>query len=396
MRLGWICIDKPTRNKKMIEYVMDILWMALAAMPFVVGVTQPTGINASNLGAATRTVGRTNQSSVISDILAGLNLLTGQGETLNAAELAKLRKQGQTTDKRIKQLEDAIKKGGRPGKMAKWQAELAKLTAANTGRDSKIAELSSPDFAANKIRNAFSEQYGMRDSLLGRLSGAISPTSEYSRMQDALGRGVQARTTEAGMLGDRLMSQALTKVDQGGRLSPEAERDATQSARASMAARGLGTSGAGMAAEFLNRDRYSRQRDMENLSFASGVQSADLARRQANNAMMGDTDRFNLGLLGQSAMAADQERLRQLNVGQDQYNFAMSTDPRNAVMSLGQPFNRLTGAAEAGLGVASFNQNMQAANYNTLMNNNAYRDAANASKPQWWETGIGAVRSLFG
>jgi hypothetical protein len=74
----------------------------------------------------------------------------------------------------------------------------------------------------------------------------------------------------------------------------------------------------------------------------------------------------------------------------------MSTDPRNAVMGLGQPFNKLTGATEGGLNVASFNQNVQGANYNTLMNNNAAMYAANAAKPTTLETIVGIGQSIFG
>jgi len=390
--------------------------------------TQPTGINAKNLRESVGAVASSNRADVLAGIRAGLDLTTNTGETLNAAELTKLRGQAKTGDARIKTLETAIGKSRNPKRIAKWQAELNKLTTAKTDRDTKIATLASPDFAANKIRSTFSEQYGMRDNLLGRLSGALNPTSEYNRMQDALGRGiqaqqadmerVQAQQTDEGMLGRSLMDEAQRKMAQGGQLSPEATRDAIQSARQGFASRGMATGSAALGAELLNRDRFARQREFQNLGFAQSVEANDLARRTANtqlrqqaglqnadafnqlsqfNTLQRDnTNRFNLGLLGQSAGLADQERLRQINVGQDQYNFAMSSDPRNAVMTIGQPFNRLTGAAEAGLNVASFNQNVQGANYNTLMNNNAYRDAANAAKPQWWETGIGAVKSLLG
>jgi hypothetical protein len=389
---------------------------------------KPKGINAKNLRESVGAVASSNRADVLAGIRAGLDLTTNAGETLNAAELTKLRGQAKTGDARIKELEGAIGRSRNPKKIARWQAELNKLTTAKTDRDTKIATLASPDFAANKIRSTFSEQYGMRDNLLGRLSGALNPTSEYNRMQDALGRGiqaqqadmerVQAQQTDEGMLGRSLMDEAQRKMAQGGQLSPEATRDAIQSARQGFASRGMATGSAALGAELLNRDRFARQREFQNLGFAQSVEANDLARRTANtqlrqqaglqnadafnqlsqfNTLQRDnTNRFNLGLLGQSAGLADQERLRQINVGQDQYNFAMSSDPRNAVMTIGQPFNRLTGAAEAGLNVASFNQNVQGANYNTLMNNNAYRDAANAAKPQWWETGIGAVKSLLG
>jgi hypothetical protein len=169
-------------------------------------------------------------------------------------------------------------------------------------------------------------------------------------MQDAYGRGLTAQQTEAGALGDRLMQEAMAKMDQGGRLSPEATRDATQAARAGMASRGMATGSAGLAAELLNRDRYSRQREFENLGFARGVQSEDLGRRQTNTAMRADTDRFNIGLLGQSAAAADAERARQLGTQQDIYNFSMSTNPRLMLAGLGSPYANMTSPALGQLG----------------------------------------------
>jgi hypothetical protein len=276
-----------------------------------------------------------------------------------------------------------------------------------------------------QLRGAFSEQFGMRDNLLGRLSGALNPTSEYNRMQDALGRGiqaqqadmerVQAQQTDEGTLGRSLMDEAQRKMAQGGQLSPEATRDAIQSARQGFASRGMATGSAALGAELLNRDRFSRQREFQNLGFAQSVEANDLARRTANtqlrqqaglqnadafnqlsqfNTLQRDnTNRFNIGLLGQSAGLADQERSRQIGVGQDQYNFAMGTDPR--MMLAGLAPQNLTGATQGGLSLSTFNKNMEASNYNTLMNNNASMYAANAAKPQWWETAIGVAGKLL-
>ena len=369
--------------------------------------TQPTGINRRDLSAATRAVSDTNQAQFAADTLAGLQAFTNPGaalggelsrqatvglkdaeKELRAYNNAKLKTDKKTGEKfytingrRVSEADFATRRGNLEASVGRFNADLNRA-----GSFDPVAQL----------RGAFSEQFNMRDSLLGRLSGAMNPTSEYNRMQDALGRGVQARTTEAGTLGEQLMSRAMSGVAQGGQLSPEAQRDAVQSARSAFAARGMATGNAAIGAELLNRDRFARQREMENLNFASGVQANDLARRQTNSTIMGDTDRFNLGLLGQSAGLADQERSRQIGVGQDQYNFAMATDPRAMMMNLGSPFANLRGATEGGLNVASFNQNVLGTNYNTMMNNNAYRDAVNAAKPQWWETGIGAVKSLLG
>jgi hypothetical protein len=164
-----------------------------------------------------------------------------------------------------------------------------------------------------------------------------------------------------------------------------------------MAARGMATGSAGLAAEMLNRDRFARQRQAEDLGFASGVQAQDLLRQfnnvgnnmqaalanqqtqfgrqqimsgnqqQANMANMqaanqmaqynttlgADTDRYNagqtdatnrynLGLLGTSAAMADQERARQLGTQQDIYNFQMQTNPRLLLSGLGSPFANMS------------------------------------------------------
>jgi hypothetical protein len=392
----------------MIEYMMDILWMALAAMPFAVGTARPRGLNARNIAASTRAVSGANQASFASDILAGLNTMTDMGETLNASQLKTLRGQSTKGDARIKELESAIGKSRNPKKIAKWQAELNKLTTAKTERDTKISTLASPDFAANKLRGTFGEQFGMRDNIVSSLGASLSPTSEYNRMQDAFGRGVTAQQadmervaaqeTDQGQLGARLMQEAMTKMDQGGQLSPEAQRDAVQSARQGFASRGMATGNAALGAELLNRDRFARQREFQNLGFAQSVEAADLARRsqntlnrqqagmqnaqafnnlsQFNTLQRDNTNRFNIGLLGQSAALADQERLRQSAVRQDQYNFSMATDPRMMAMTLGQPYSNLTGSTQAGLGVGTFNQNMQASMFNSDQNNRAALQAA--------------------
>jgi hypothetical protein len=463
----------------MIEYMMDILWMALAAMPFAVGMAQPPKpIGAGTINKSTKAVSGANQADVASGVLAGVNLLTDTGETLNAAELKTLRDQAATADARITRLTGLINKGGKPSKIAQWQAELERLTTAKTERDTKIATLASPDFAANKLRGALPEQFGMRDNVVSSLGASLSPTSEYTRMQDALGRGLDARTSGdtrlgsvadveagradrvadisagqvgAGQLGGSLMSEALRRMMLQGRLSDQDSRDVTQATRQGFAARGMATGNAALGAELLNRDRFTRQRAFQDMAFASGVQDQDLQRQNLNfnrsleaaaanqrtglglsvadlNAVMqartanqdtasrmsiaqgnltqGDNqfnakqlasnDLLNIGFLGQSAAAADQERMRQIGAAEDQYNFAMATDPTAAALKLGAPYQNLTGATAAGLNVASFNKSMEGNQYNTLMNNNASMYAANAAKPTTLETIVGIGRSIFG
>jgi hypothetical protein len=189
------------------------------------------------------------------------------------------------------------------------------------------------------LQRTFAPEFAARDRLLGQMESAQGSTADFNNYQDALRRGIGA-----GQLGDSLMQSAMDKVASGGRLTPEASRDATQAARVGMAARGMATGNAGLAAEMLNRDRYTRQRDFENLNFASGVQAQDLNRRTAN-----------LGYLGQAAQNMDLERARQMSVSRDAYNFGLQTNPKMMLAGLGSPYANFTPQAIGLMG----NQNVQ-------------------------------------
>jgi hypothetical protein len=116
---------------------------------------------------------------------------------------------------------------------------------------------------------------GSSGAQLGASPTAVANQAGYTQ-------GPQAAQASSGALGESLMNRAIAGVESGGRLNAEASRDAVQAARQGFAARGMATSGAAMAAELLNRDRYSRQRELQDLQFAGQTQSADVARRQFN------------------------------------------------------------------------------------------------------------------
>jgi hypothetical protein len=135
---------------------------------------------------------------------------------------------------------------------------------------------------------------------------------------------INAQDVQAGALGGSLMQQAIERSQSGGRLSAEASRDAVQSARAGMAARGMATGSAGLAAELLNRDRYARARQTEDNAFASAVQGQDLQRQFSNQeaamrAAMANQQMSGQMSLADQAAAMDAQRLNQaagLTVGQ--------------------------------------------------------------------------------
>jgi hypothetical protein len=261
--------------------------------------------------------------------LYGLNLLTDPRETLSAAGRQRARdirqqalgdindNTGLSADERQRRIDQVE---------AAYQRELAKVT----GDDFRPME---------DLQRAFRTEFGQRDDLVNDMKGARASSSEYRRAQTALGRGVQAQTVGqrtaatsraqaaqattaqgraasmgnvanvqagqvaasrmgnfgaaqsrnigagqvgAGALGDTLMGRAQQMAQSTGRLSADAERDAVQAARSGMAARGMATGSAGLATEMLNRDRFARQRQFEDLGFAQGVQGQDLTRQFQN------------------------------------------------------------------------------------------------------------------
>ena len=139
---------------------------------------------------------------------------------------------------------------------------------------------------------AMPEETARRNALLGQLDAAQDSAPEFTRLQQQL----------QGAVGER-----------AGMLSAQDERDATQQARAAMAARGMATGSAAIGAELLNRDRFVQQRRAQ-----------------------------DLGILGQSAQLAEQERMRRMGLGQDSYNFALSSNPNMMAIGAGSPYANLT------------------------------------------------------
>ena len=191
---------------------------------------------------------------------------------------------------------------------------------------------------------------------------------------------VRARNVGAGALGGSLLSEAQRRVESGGRLSAEASRDAVQAARAGMAARGMATGSAGLAAELLNRDRFARARNMEDLAFAQGVQNADVQRRMSNADLALQAARGNQALAGQMSLAdqaamMDAQRLNQasdLTRGQTDAQFAQQMALAN--QAAGMDAQRLNQVRDTTLGQLFLNAQLanQEANMNQFNNNRAF------------------------
>lgn len=124
----------------------------------------------------------------------------------------------------------------------------------------------------------------------------------------ARARNISAGRVNAGALGETLMGRAKQMAKSTGRLSAEADRDAVQSARSGMAARGMAMGSGAMAAELLNRDQYSRQRQFEDLGFAQGVQGQDITRQLQNVGNRLTADQSNQSAAMQAELANLQTR----------------------------------------------------------------------------------------
>ena len=193
-------------------------------------------------------------------------------------------------------------------------------------------------------------QFGTADQLAGRLD------NDYlARTRGVIGEELQAASAP-NAIEARLQQDAEAELALGRSLSPEQTREATQSARAAMAARGMATSNAGIGAELLNRDAYATARQDQRRGFASGVNQMDLARRQRRLGLAGaytDLDPFR-----QAIGPAFQLGLGTLGNTTDQVSKVFGN-------SLQQSGNVMT-----------FNTNMAASNRNAALNNNAAMQAA--------------------
>jgi hypothetical protein len=193
-------------------------------------------------------------------------------------------------------------------------------------------------------------QFATADQLAGKLD------NEYlARTRGVVGEELQAASAP-NAIEARLMQDAESELALGRSLSPEQQRQATQSARAAFAARGMATGNAAAGAEILNRDAFATARQDQRRGFAAGVNQMDLARRQRRVGLAGaygDLDPFRQSIgpafqLGQNTLA-------------------------NTTNQVGNIFG---GSLEQAGRVESFNTNMAMNRYNSVMNNNAALQSA--------------------
>jgi hypothetical protein len=193
-------------------------------------------------------------------------------------------------------------------------------------------------------------QFATADQLAGKLD------NEYlARTRGVVGEELTAASAP-NAIEARLMQDAESELALGRSLSPEQQRQATQSARAAFAARGMATGNAAAGAELLSRDAYGTARQDQRRGFAAGVNQMDLARRQRR-----------VGLAG---AYGDLDPFRQA-IGP-----AFGLGSQTLSTTTGQ-VNSIFGGSLAQAGnVESFNTNMAMNRYNSVLNNNAALQSA--------------------
>jgi hypothetical protein len=182
-----------------------------------------------------------------------------------------------------------------------------------------------------------------------------------------------ARDLEGTDIERELQRQATSELALGRSLSPEQERQATQQARAGMAARGLGVGTGALAAEVLNRDAYATEREASRRNFAGSTNQMLASNRQNRIGQVGT-------VLGQSANTRmNQANLRSslagANITIDPYARAMNPALGMGASTLGNSGqmigNTYSNANQMAGNVAGVNASMLDSRWNTVQNNNA-------------------------
>jgi hypothetical protein len=187
-----------------------------------------------------------------------------------------------------------------------------------------------------------------------------------------------ARDLEGTDIERELQRQATSELALGRSLSPEQERQATQQARAGMAARGLGVGTGALAAEVLNRDAYATEREASRRNFAGSTNQMLASNRQNRIGQVGT-------ILGQSANTRmNQANLRSslagANITIDPYARAMNPALGMGASTLGNSGqmigNTYSNANQMAGNVAGVNASMLDSRWNTVQNNNASLQSA--------------------
>lgn len=257
----------------------------------------------------------------------------------------------------------------------------------------------------NQIRNSEMQQaaQGSLNDARAAYYGMAGAENRLTGLADQLSVQAGRAWGDAGpsTIEQRLYNDAESELGMGRALSPEQERQAAQSARAAMQARGLATSNAGTAAEILNRDAYGQARLDQRRSFAGA----------ANQMLSDNVLKRRQGAAGLSTAAGGLAQGAGSLAGQ-RGSLALQTAGTYAALDpVTQAYGIGGGLAQGAVGggldyagnVATFNVNRQDQLYNNWMNNQAAVSSAQAqidaaNQASWMNlagTGLQAA-GLFG
>ena len=205
-----------------------------------------------------------------------------------------------------------------------------------------------------QIERLYPRMTGLQMQTARQIAGELD--NEYlARTRGVIGEELTAASAPSNIEAT-LMRDAEAELALGRQLSPEEMRNATQSARAAMAARGMATGNAAVGAEILNRDAFAQQRLDQRRQFALGANQLDLARRSRRITLA-----EGYGGLDPYARALNPA----FQVG--------SATMGQGTQLIGNTFNQ---AVQTAGNTESFNVNMAASNRNAILNNNAALQSA--------------------
>ena len=249
-------------------------------------------------------------------------------------------------------------------------------------------------------------QLGTVSKVAGNLNNDYTKLADASVKESLAQRaGINAQANKMAGLGDTIANismqtagQAPSSIEQelyrqaegdlrlGRSLSAAELRDAQQSARAAMGARGLGTSAAGTAAEILNRDAAAQARESARRNFAGAVNQQYFQNRMALRDQAANQAALAGNMMGNASNVYGQSA----GLGMQAAGTLTQIDPYARALGQSSPYTGQNLTTQASLigntyksandmagGVATFNANMLDSRYNSYMNNQASMNAAN-------------------
>jgi len=315
----------------------------------MIGVGTGATDKMGNAAAATNVSGRLTQLSGLLGLLSsgGAYALDPQLRAQYDALMSSVSKSTKGPLARINKLESQIAKleastSSKPNdaaKLTKLKEQLASQQAIVEAQNARVTEFESTKLAGaptatDELRKAFPELQQTLDDAEPWLAKQGQLGAAGQRLMDTLGQGFQAREVERGAAGEALYGRATQMASSDGRLSPEAAREAVQSARQAFSARGLGTSAGSAAAELLNRDSYSRQRMFQDLGFANQISQQDQNRQFANEESRRLGNQMNVGMLGQAFTTQKMLEQEGLGAALQRGQLRSAANPANMLLSM--------------------------------------------------------------